>query len=104
MIEIRTARQRRAGRRPLRRSCWPGRPSPRGNSPRRSPASDLSGAARRSWPFVRVDDKKIRIREKVYNPDVVLVLDPTLLDIVDVSEGLKEGGTVVVNTAKARTS
>lgn len=62
------------------------------------------GPERRGAPvmaFVRVDDKKIRIREKVYSPDVVLVLDPTLLDIVDVSEGLKEGGTVVVNTGQS---
>ncbi|MEF2146025.1 MAG: pyruvate ferredoxin oxidoreductase subunit gamma [Desulfovibrionaceae bacterium] len=62
------------------------------------------GPERRGAPvmaFVRVDDKKIRLREKVSSPDVVLVLDPTLLDIVNVAEGLKEGGTVVVNTGMA---
>lgn len=61
------------------------------------------GPERRGAPvmaFVRVDDKKIRIREKVYSPNVVLVLDPTLLDIVDVAEGLREGGTIVVNTSQ----
>ncbi|MGE4505866.1 MAG: pyruvate ferredoxin oxidoreductase subunit gamma [Desulfovibrionaceae bacterium] len=59
------------------------------------------GPERRGAPvmaFVRVDDKKIRVREKVYSPNVVLVLDPTLLDIVNVSEGLQDGGVVVVNT------
>ncbi|MBU1249435.1 MAG: pyruvate ferredoxin oxidoreductase subunit gamma [Proteobacteria bacterium] len=61
------------------------------------------GPERRGAPvmaFVRVDDKKIRIREKVYSPNVVLVLDPTLLDILDVAEGLREGGTIVVNTSQ----
>ncbi|HMM37138.1 MAG: pyruvate ferredoxin oxidoreductase subunit gamma [Desulfovibrionaceae bacterium] len=61
------------------------------------------GPERRGAPvqaFVRVDGKKIRLREKIYEPDLVLVLDPTLLDIVDVAEGLKEGGMVVVNSAQ----
>ena len=59
------------------------------------------GPERRGAPvmaFVRVDQKKIRKREKIYQPDVVLVLDPTLLEVVDVAEGLKEDGIVVVNS------
>lgn len=59
------------------------------------------GPERRGAPvvaFIRVDDKKIRQREKIYNPNIVLVLDPTLLDIVDVAEGLQDGGVVVVNS------
>lgn len=59
------------------------------------------GPERRGAPvvaFVRVDDKQIRLREKIYEPNMVLVLDPTLLDIVDVAEGIKAGGTVVVNS------
>ncbi|WP_449242142.1 pyruvate ferredoxin oxidoreductase subunit gamma [Desulfovibrio sp.] len=62
------------------------------------------GPERRGAPvqaFVRVDGKKIRLREKIYEPDLVLVLDPTLLDIVNVAEGLKEGGMVVVNSAQS---
>jgi pyruvate ferredoxin oxidoreductase gamma subunit len=50
--------------------------------------------------FLRVSDHQIRVRSKVYNPDIVVVLDPTLLDIVDVAAGLKPGGMVIVNTAK----
>ncbi|MGE4552346.1 MAG: pyruvate ferredoxin oxidoreductase subunit gamma [Desulfovibrionaceae bacterium] len=60
------------------------------------------GPERRGAPvmaFVRVADEKIRVREKVYNPNVVLVLDPTLLDIVNVAEGLSEDGVVVVNSS-----
>jgi pyruvate ferredoxin oxidoreductase gamma subunit len=59
------------------------------------------GPERRGAPvmaFVRVDDKKIRVREKIHDPNIVLVLDPSLLDIVDVAEGLQDGGTVVVNS------
>jgi len=59
------------------------------------------GPERRGAPvvaFVRVSDDQIRLREKIYEPNIVLVLDPTLLDIVNVAEGLKKGGTVVVNS------
>lgn len=61
------------------------------------------GPERRGAPvvaFVRVSDKQIRLREKISEPDIVLVLDPTLLDIVNVAEGLKEGGAVVVNSGQ----
>ena len=61
------------------------------------------GPERRGAPvvaFLRVSDHQIRVRSKVYNPDIVVVLDPTLLDIVDVAAGLKPGGMVIVNTAK----
>ncbi len=62
------------------------------------------GPERRGAPvmaFVRVDDQKIRVREKIHDPNVVLVLDHTLLDIVNVAEGLQDGGVVVVNSAKS---
>lgn len=61
------------------------------------------GPERRGAPvmaFIRVSDKPIRTREKVYNPDIVVVLDPSLLGLVNVAAGLKPGGVVVVNTAK----
>lgn len=59
------------------------------------------GPERRGAPvqaFVRVDDQRIRLRERIYNPDNVLVLDPTLLEIANVGDGLKSAGTVVVNS------
>jgi pyruvate ferredoxin oxidoreductase gamma subunit len=62
------------------------------------------GPERRGAPvmaFVRVSDKPIRTREKIYEPDIVVVLDPTLLDIVNVAAGLKENGVVVLNTTKS---
>ena len=62
------------------------------------------GPERRGAPvasFVRVDDKPIKMREKVYEPDISVVLDPTILSIVNVAAGLKEGGIVLVNSHKS---
>lgn len=59
------------------------------------------GPERRGAPvlaFSRVADAPIRLRSQIYEPDVVLVLDPSLIDVVDVTAGLKQAGTVVVNT------
>lgn len=61
------------------------------------------GAERRGAPvkaFTRVDDKLIRIKTQIYDPDYVVVLDETLLETVDVLEGLKDNGMVVINTEK----
>ncbi len=62
------------------------------------------GPERRGAPvvaFCRVDDKKIHIRAKVYNPDVVIVLDAGLLALLDPTDGLKKGGIIIINTHKA---
>ncbi len=60
------------------------------------------GPERRGAPvqaFIRIDDNKpIRVRAGVVHPDIVVVLDPSLLDIVDVTSGLKEGNMLVINT------
>lgn len=62
------------------------------------------GPERRGAPvqaFVRVSDAQIRLREKIYEPDIVMVLDPTLLEIANVGDGLKDDGLVVVNSHEA---
>jgi pyruvate ferredoxin oxidoreductase gamma subunit len=59
------------------------------------------GAERRGAPvlaFTRIDDKPIRIRTQVYEPNHVVVLDPTLIEVVNVASGLKRGGTIVINS------
>jgi pyruvate ferredoxin oxidoreductase gamma subunit len=48
--------------------------------------------------FTRISSKPITIHSQIEEPDVVLVLDPTLLEIVPVTKGLKEDGTLLVNT------
>ena len=61
------------------------------------------GTERRGAPvvaFCRIDDKFIRTREQVYNPDYVVVLDPTLLKVIDVAKGLKEDGMLIINSNK----
>lgn len=62
------------------------------------------GPERRGAPvvaFCRVNDKKINIRAKVYNPDVVIVLDSGLLTLLDPTEGMKDDGILILNTKKA---
>ena len=59
------------------------------------------GAERRGAPveaFVRADTKPIRIRCLVYEPDCVVVLDPSLVSSSMVDRGLKAGGWVVINS------
>jgi len=62
------------------------------------------GPERRGAPvqaFNRIDSKNpVRIRSDITNPDVVVVLDPSLLTIVNVTSGLKEDGIVIINTRK----
>jgi pyruvate ferredoxin oxidoreductase gamma subunit len=61
------------------------------------------GPERRGAPvaaFSRIDEKKIKVRSGIYKPDVVVVLDSSLIGLVNVTEGLKPDGTLIVNTAK----
>jgi len=48
--------------------------------------------------FTRISTEPIYIHSAVYNPDVVAVLDSTLLKTVSVSEGLSEEGTIILNS------
>ncbi|MBM2831817.1 MAG: pyruvate/ketoisovalerate oxidoreductase, gamma subunit [Dehalococcoidia bacterium] len=61
------------------------------------------GPERRGAPvlaFVKVDKQPIRVRSEIQEPDVVLVLDPSLLCVVDVTAGLKKTGIIIVNSRK----
>jgi pyruvate ferredoxin oxidoreductase gamma subunit len=62
------------------------------------------GPERRGAPlraYTRVDEKPIRRHDAVTNPDVVVVLEPSLLNEVDVAEGLAPGGFVLINAEAA---
>ena len=48
--------------------------------------------------FTRISESPIEIHCNIENPDIVCVLDDTLLDIVDVAEGIRPGGVIIVNT------
>ena len=62
------------------------------------------GVERRGAPvaaFLRLDEKPIRIRTEIYEPDHVIILDPLLIDQVPLTNGLKEQGIVIINSSKA---
>jgi pyruvate ferredoxin oxidoreductase gamma subunit len=48
--------------------------------------------------FCRIHDREIRLREPILEPDVLIVQDPTLLHQVDVFQGLKPDGYVLINS------
>jgi 2-oxoacid:acceptor oxidoreductase gamma subunit (pyruvate/2-ketoisovalerate family) len=59
------------------------------------------GPERRGAPvvaFCRIDDKQIKLRTNINQPHIVLVLDPSLLHIVKVATGLRQGGMLVINS------
>jgi len=67
-------------------------------------ASPSFGPERRGAPVVafnRLDKEPIAVRSEVYEPDVVIVIDPRLFKTVDVLQGLKNGGAVIINTRKS---
>ena len=51
--------------------------------------------------FNRLSSKPISLHSGVTNPDIVIVLDPTLVESVDVTEGMPENGILIINTEKA---
>jgi pyruvate ferredoxin oxidoreductase gamma subunit len=51
--------------------------------------------------YTRISDKKITTYSPVISPDLVMVIDPTLLETIDVTEGLTKDGMLLVNTPKA---
>ncbi|MCX7785581.1 MAG: 2-oxoacid:acceptor oxidoreductase family protein [candidate division WOR-3 bacterium] len=48
--------------------------------------------------FNRLSDKEIRTHAGIKEPDIVVVLDPTLIEVANVVDGLKEDGILLVNT------
>ncbi|MBN2067437.1 MAG: pyruvate ferredoxin oxidoreductase subunit gamma [Candidatus Diapherotrites archaeon] len=51
--------------------------------------------------YVRIDEKPVTLRQHVYDPDCIIVLDSSLIDAVDVTKGLQKNGMVIVNTDKS---
>lgn len=63
------------------------------------------GPERRGAPvqaFIRINSQEpIRVRSGITEPDIVVVLDPSLLRIANVTSGLKEDGILIINTNKS---
>lgn len=60
---------------------------------------ERSGAPMKT--FFRFSKKEIRLHGDVENPDMVVVLDPSLLSAVNVMDGLEKGGVLLINTPKS---
>ena len=61
------------------------------------------GVERRGAPvraFLRIKDDVVYERSKIYEPDHVIVFDPALIGFVGLTEGLKTGGWIIVNTTR----
>ncbi len=64
------------------------------------------GGERRGAPvasFVRIADDEVRLRSRVYHPDIVVVMDRQTLESTDVTAGVKEGGIIIINSRKKPT-
>jgi 2-oxoacid:acceptor oxidoreductase gamma subunit (pyruvate/2-ketoisovalerate family) len=48
--------------------------------------------------FLRVDQNPIQLRVNIYEPDHIVVLDPTLIGAIDVTSGLKQNGWLIINS------
>jgi len=63
------------------------------------------GPQRRGAPvisFVRIDDSPVKIYSHVQKPDLVVVLDASVMEMVDVFQGLKKGGRILINSAQGK--
>lgn len=61
------------------------------------------GVERKGSPvfgFLRIDDKDIRLKCQVYDPEILMIFDDTLIKMPQTFEGLRENSTVIINTTK----
>src|SRR3989339_1514819 len=68
-----------------------------------SQAFPFFGSEKRGPPvtsYVRIDEKPIHLYEEIFEPDIVIVAEPSVIHEVDVCKGLKDTGFVLVNTDK----
>ena len=66
-------------------------------------AFPVFGAERRGAPlraFARISEEEIHLRSEIYSPDIIIVLDESIMGSVDVLKGLKKDGKILINTTK----
>jgi pyruvate ferredoxin oxidoreductase gamma subunit len=51
--------------------------------------------------YNRISDERINIHSNIYEPDYVVVVDESLISVIDVTSGLKETGAIIINTEKS---
>ena len=62
------------------------------------------GVERKGSPvfgYLRLSDRVIRRKMQVYTPDILVIMDDTLIGMPETYAGLKPGGTVIINTTKS---
>ena len=52
--------------------------------------------------YNRISPEEIRVHSNIYDPDFVVVVDESLLDTIDVTEGLNPEGAILINTSKSK--
>lgn len=68
-----------------------------------SQAMPSFGVERRGAPsfsYTRISEEPIHLRSLIYDPDIVVVLDASLLESIDITEGLKPQGIIIINSNK----
>jgi pyruvate ferredoxin oxidoreductase gamma subunit len=66
-------------------------------------AFPVFGAERRGAPvraFARISETEIHLRSEIYSPDIVIIQDESIMDLVDVKKGIEDHGTFLINTTK----
>jgi 2-oxoacid:acceptor oxidoreductase gamma subunit (pyruvate/2-ketoisovalerate family) len=66
----------------------------------------MYGFERRGMPvvaFTRISEEPIREKTQIYTPDCLMVVDPTLLGLKNLFDGLKEDGVLILNTPRGFT-
>jgi pyruvate ferredoxin oxidoreductase gamma subunit len=64
-------------------------------------ACPFYGAERRGAPivsYIRIDDSPIKVYSQIREPDLVIVLDMSVMETVDVLQGIREDGRVLINS------
>lgn len=55
-----------------------------------------------SFSFTRISDKKITLRSEIYDADIVVILDSSLLNSLDLAKGIKKNGMMIINSRKTK--
>lgn len=51
--------------------------------------------------YNRISDTPITVHSNIYDPDFVVIVDETLIDVVDVAAGAKDTGAIIINSDKS---
>jgi len=64
------------------------------------PAFGVERRGAPSFSYTRIDNKPVNIRSLITHPDIVILLDPSLIETLDVTQGLKKEGILIINSSK----